>query len=51
MCISNYLKVISVLITIPDLLNEPQIQKLREILAKGQFVDGKLTAGMAARRV
>jgi len=51
MCISNYLKVISVLITIPDLLNEPQIQKLREILAEGQFVDGKLTAGMAARRV
>ena len=51
MCISKCLKVISVLITIPDLLNEPQIQKLREILAEGQFVDGKLTAGMAARRV
>jgi PKHD-type hydroxylase len=48
---SKCLRVISVLITIPDLLNEPQIQKLREILAEGQFVDGKLTAGMAARRV
>lgn len=39
------------LVDIPNLLNEPQIAKLKEILADGTFVDGKLTAGMAAKRV
>ena len=39
------------LITIPELLNEAQVAKLKEILAGATFVDGKLTAGMAAERV
>lgn len=39
------------LIEIPELLNLAQIDKIHEILAGAEFVDGKLTAGMAARRV
>lgn len=39
------------LITIPELLNEAQVAKIKEIAAGGEFVDGKLTAGMAAERV
>ncbi len=39
------------LLTIPNLLNPAQLDKLRDILAAGRFVDGKLTAGFAAARV
>jgi PKHD-type hydroxylase len=39
------------LLSIPNLLNPAQLDKLREILADGRFVDGKLTAGFAAARV
>ncbi len=39
------------LIEIPELLNAAQVQKIHELLADANFVDGKLTAGMAARRV
>jgi len=40
-----------VLIEIPELLNAAQLQKIHELLAGATFVDGKLTAGMAAARV
>jgi PKHD-type hydroxylase len=40
-----------VLIEIPELLNPAQLQKIHELLAGAPFVDGKLTAGMAAARV
>ena len=39
------------LIEIPELLNPAQLQKIHELLAGAPFVDGKLTAGMAAARV
>ena len=39
------------LITIPELLNQAQLAKIREIVAAARFVDGKLSAGMAAERV
>ena len=39
------------LIEIPELLNAAQLQKIHELLAGATFVDGKLTAGMAAARV
>ncbi|MES9870520.1 MAG: Fe2+-dependent dioxygenase [Sedimenticola sp.] len=39
------------MLEIPGLLNEAQIKKIDEILADAEFVDGKLTAGMAAQRV
>lgn len=39
------------LLEIPELLNVAQIAKMRELLARASFVDGKLTAGMAAARV
>jgi PKHD-type hydroxylase len=39
------------LLTIPGLLNGPQIDKIHQVLAGAQFVDGKLTAGFAAARV
>ena len=39
------------LIEIPQLLNSAQLQKVHELLEGATFVDGKLTAGMAARRV
>ena len=39
------------LLTIPGLLNQAQLEKIHEILADAAFVDGKLTAGFAAARV
>lgn len=39
------------LITLPELLNEAQVAKLKEIVTGANFVDGKLSAGMAAERV
>lgn len=39
------------LLTIPELLNAAQLDKIREILAGGEFVDGRLSAGFAAARV
>ncbi|NBC49038.1 MAG: Fe2+-dependent dioxygenase [Gammaproteobacteria bacterium] len=39
------------LLTIPELLNPAQLQKVRELLADAPFVDGKLSAGFAASRV
>ena len=39
------------LLEIPGLLNEAQLNKIDEILANTEFVDGKLTAGSAASRV
>lgn len=39
------------LITIPDLLHQAQIDKINEVLSGARFVDGKLTAGKHAVRV
>ena len=39
------------LLQIPELLNPAQLEKIHELLAQARFVDGKLTAGMAASRV
>ena len=39
------------LIEIHELLNPAQLQKIHQLLQDGAFVDGKLTAGMAAARV
>ncbi|OOZ37483.1 Fe2+-dependent dioxygenase [Solemya velesiana gill symbiont] len=39
------------MLEIPGLLNEAQLKKIDEILFDAEFVDGKLTAGMAAQRV
>ncbi|MCF7978550.1 MAG: Fe2+-dependent dioxygenase [Chromatiaceae bacterium] len=39
------------LLTIPGLLNPAQVQKVQELLADAEFVDGKLSAGFAASRV
>lgn len=39
------------LLTIPDLLNPAQIDKIHQTLEGAPFVDGKLTAGFAAARV
>lgn len=39
------------LLTIPGLLNSAQVQKVHELLADAEFVDGKLSAGFAASRV
>lgn len=39
------------LIEIPGLLNEAFLTKIHEVLASARFVDGKLTAGMAAAKV
>ena len=39
------------LITLPELLNPAQVAKIKEIAGGARFVDGKLTAGMAAERV
>ena len=39
------------LLTITGLLNPAQLDKIREILAGAEFVDGRLTAGFAAARV
>jgi len=42
---------VAVLVKIPELLNEAQVAKIKEILDGARFVDGKLSAGMAAKRV
>jgi PKHD-type hydroxylase len=39
------------LLTIPGLLNEAQVDKIHEVLEDARFVDGRLTAGFAAARV
>jgi PKHD-type hydroxylase len=39
------------LLEIPGLLNQAQLEKIEQILAQSEFVDGKLTAGLAASRV
>jgi PKHD-type hydroxylase len=39
------------LLTIPELLNPAQLEKVRELLTDAPFVDGKLSAGFAAARV
>ena len=39
------------LLEINGLLNEAQIEKIRDVLAKSEFKDGRLTAGTAARQV
>ena len=39
------------LLEIPGLLNQAQLEKIEQVLAQSEFVDGKLTAGMAASRV
>ncbi|HIP52996.1 MAG TPA: Fe2+-dependent dioxygenase [Chromatiales bacterium] len=39
------------MVQIPGLLSPPLLEKIHEILADAEFVDGKLTAGMAAKRV
>lgn len=42
---------LTMLLTIPKLLNPAQLQKVHELLAAAPFVDGKLSAGFAAARV
>ena len=39
------------LLTIPELLNQAQLDKLHQVLEGADFVDGKLSAGFAAARV
>jgi PKHD-type hydroxylase len=39
------------LIEVEDLLQPAQLQKIDQILSDAEFVDGKLTAGMAAEKV
>lgn len=39
------------LLEIPGILNQAQLNKIDGILDQAHFVDGRLTAGMAARRV
>jgi len=39
------------LLTIPGLLNQAQLEKIHQVLAAATFVDGRLTAGFAAARV
>ena len=39
------------LLTIPNLLNAAQLDKIHQVLADGEFVDGRLTAGFAAAQV
>jgi PKHD-type hydroxylase len=39
------------LLEIPNVLNEAQLSKVHEVLREARFVDGRLTAGMAAKRV
>jgi PKHD-type hydroxylase len=39
------------LLRIPAVLDGKQLQTVRELLAQAPFVDGKLSAGLAARRV
>lgn len=39
------------LIEIPGLLSKKKLNEIQQILAQAQFVDGKLSAGLAAQRV
>jgi PKHD-type hydroxylase len=39
------------LIQIPELLNAAQLEKIHELLEPARFVDGRLSAGMAASKV
>ncbi|RMD71354.1 MAG: Fe2+-dependent dioxygenase [Gammaproteobacteria bacterium] len=39
------------LLTIPQVLDQKQLEKVRAIIARAPFVDGRLSAGLAARRV
>lgn len=39
------------LLTIPELLNQAQLDKIQQVLDGANFVDGKLSAGFAAARV
>ena len=39
------------LITIANVLNETQLKQVHQLLEKARFVDGKLSAGMAAKKV
>ncbi|ESQ13997.1 MAG TPA: Fe2+-dependent dioxygenase [Chromatiaceae bacterium] len=39
------------MLTIPNLLNSAQLDKIHELLAAAEFVDGRLTAGFAAAKV
>ncbi len=39
------------LLEIPEVLSPEQINQVRELLAQGRFIDGRLSAGMAAKRV
>lgn len=39
------------LLRIPQVLNQHQLDDVRQLLATARFVDGKISAGMAARRV
>lgn len=39
------------LITIPNVLDAQQLRQVRALLDKARFVDGKLSAGMAAKKV
>jgi len=39
------------LLTIPKVIPEPQLQRVRALLARGSFRDGKLSAGQEAQRV
>ena len=39
------------LITIENVLDEARLKTVHKLLEKARFVDGKLSAGMAAKRV
>lgn len=39
------------MLQIPDVLNPAQLDTVRTLLSRARFVDGKLSAGMAAKRV
>lgn len=39
------------LVTIPDVLDQQRLDYIRSVLDNARFADGKLSAGMAARRV
>jgi PKHD-type hydroxylase len=40
-----------VLLRIPAVLNQPELNVVRQMLARARFVDGRLSAGQVARRV
>lgn len=39
------------LITIPDILDKQRLDFINQVLEKTNFIDGTLSAGMAAKRV